>query len=142
MIDLNDDFEVLAATLYGEARSEPLLGKQAVACVILNRVALSDNRPQFGDGTIAGACLEPWQFSCWNDHDPNRARLIGLDFTKPAPALAACIAVAEDAIAGKLTDPTQGCCFYKVTTLPWPRDWGKQVAPTVTIGHHSFYKLP
>ena len=71
------DIDTLARTIYGEARGEDRQSKIAVACVILNRV---QQRKQCGyrniDGrkipTIAATCLKPWQFSCWNEKDPNR----------------------------------------------------------------------
>lgn len=141
MTDLTNDLQVLSATIYGEARGEPLEGKQAVACVVLNRVAQSAGRRQFGDGTIAGACLAPWQFSCWNENDPNRAVLLGIDFENPNDVLQSCIDVANAAMAGQLADPTNGALFYKVTSLPWPADWGLEVPPVATIGHQSFYVL-
>lgn len=33
----DEDIDTLARTVWGEARGESLLGKEAVACVILNR---------------------------------------------------------------------------------------------------------
>jgi spore germination cell wall hydrolase CwlJ-like protein len=143
MLDLASDMQVLAATVFGEARGEPQTGREAVAAVVMNRVAVARAaaRKQFGDGTIRGCCLAPEQFSCWNRGDPNRARLFALDFAAPDVTLSGCIAVAERALAGRLPDPTQGATFYKVSTLAWPRDWGAQTAPLAVIGRHSFYRL-
>lgn len=63
MIDTShlSDVQVLACTLYGEARSELPDGILAVACVIRNRV----NDKRWPD-TFRGVCLQPWQFSCWH----------------------------------------------------------------------------
>jgi len=144
MIDRTNDEQVLAATVYGEARGEPLAGKHAVACVVMNRVAATKARlrRQFGTGTAASACLAPWQFSSWNDNDPNRAEMEALDFANPYPVLADCIDTARAALAGRLVDITGGATFYKVTSLPWPHDWGAVVEPVAVVGHHSFYRLP
>ena len=62
--------EVLARTLYGEARGEGLPGIEAVACVILNRVAFAKARGRYWWGnTVSQVCLKPGQFSCWNAGD-------------------------------------------------------------------------
>lgn len=142
-LDLTNDEQVLAATIYGEARGEPIVGKQAVASVVMNRVALAiaTKRKQFGNGSVKSCCLAPWQFSCWNASDPNRPILMGLDFTNPSDQLVICKTIAEEAISGDLRDPTFGATFYKVTSLPWPHDWGAKVAPLAVIGHQSFYHL-
>ena len=137
MIDLTSDLDVLAATLWGEARGEGSRGIAAVASVIANRVAHSEGRLQFGDGTFKGACLALYQFSCWNHDDPNRAKLLALDLAS-APV---CVWTAQQALAGALDDPTGGALYYKVSTLAWPHDWGRETPPTCTIGHHSFYKF-
>ena len=142
-IDLTSDLQVLAATIYGEARGEPLLGKQGVAAVVNNRAlyAREHDRPQFGDGTLRGACLAKWQFSSWNENDPNRSKMLSLDFSEPDPVLQDCLDVATETVNGTLVDPTNNATFYKVTTLPWPASWGPEVPPLVVIGRHSFYNL-
>ena len=146
MTDINSDREVLAATLFGEARGETLAGKRAVAVVVMNRVKQSAGRPQFGDGTVRGACLHPYQFSCWNEggDESQRSMLLALYFQDPRlnadSLLATCLSVADAAIAGKLIDQVHGATFYKVSTLPWPKTWGEEKPPVCVIGHHSFYK--
>lgn len=61
------DIDILARTIYGEARGEPWEGKIAVAWVVRNR---AERGGWWGD-TIREVCLKPWQFSCWNETDPN-----------------------------------------------------------------------
>ncbi|HEY5046718.1 MAG TPA: cell wall hydrolase [Rhizomicrobium sp.] len=143
-VDFADEAQVLAATLYGEARGEGEAGLEAVACVVLNRVriARAGNRAQFGCGTVASCCLAPWQFSCWNEADPNRAKLLALDFDRPIFASEwQCLEIARRALAGGLPDTVDGATFYKVSSLPWPREWGRQVPPAKVIGRQSFYRL-
>ncbi len=41
------DIDVLARTIYGEARGESISGMEAVASVVLNRVAFSKRRRRY-----------------------------------------------------------------------------------------------
>lgn len=148
-MDLTNPLQVLSATILGEARSEGELGEDAVGAVIMNRVNIAadwlkkhgHSHPLFGDGTVIRACLQPWQFSCWNEQDPNCEMLHELDFASPDSTLAQCLAVAQEALDGTLADPTGGATSYKRTSLPWPKAWGKEVPALCVIGHHSFYRL-
>jgi N-acetylmuramoyl-L-alanine amidase len=138
------DLDTLARTLWGEARSEGRAGMEAVAHVIMNRYA----RPGWwsrnkGDGieddTIEAVCRDPWQFSCWNRNDPNLPKLLGVTDADRHFRLA--LQVASDAMAGTLPPPpVANACHYKVSSLPWPKDWGPPRAePDYVVGHHSFY---
>lgn len=120
MINLTSDLEVLAATIDGEAEGEPLVGKQAVAASVINRVKQSPGREQFGDGTIPGACLASEQFDCWMP-GPDRDRIMALDINNPTPAFQRCIDVARSALAGTMGDPTNGATFYYAREIPAPR---------------------
>lgn len=156
---------LLAATLYGEARGEAALGKRAVAWVIRNRMAVAKKwkaehkgrqHPLFGDGTVAGVVLRPWQFSCWNKGDPNLARLVELVRTNGASAGAGMWAILRAVADGVLAespewpDPTWGATHYCTLSL-WgkddPRAWfGAQEIESgrtqelVTLGNHVFAK--
>ena len=104
MIDLNtvtyDD--ILARTIVGEARGEGHTGMVAVANVVMNRVA----KPSWWGRTVKDVCLKPYQFSCWNVGDPNRAIILNLgpDYGIYNDALA----IAQKACAGSLPDITSG----------------------------------
>ena len=65
---MNHDIDILARTIYGEARGETDEGKRAVGLCILNRYR---SNKWFAGNTIAETCQKPWQFSCWNKKDPN-----------------------------------------------------------------------
>jgi N-acetylmuramoyl-L-alanine amidase len=138
-----DQQDVMARTIYGEARGEKQAGMEDVACVIMNRLAISTTaaanggEPYWWGADINGICKAPGQFSCWNIGDPNRDVLLAV--TPSDQAFVQCQQVASNAIAGGLVDRTGGATHYKVTTLPWPKDWGRQVAPTFVEGNHSFY---
>jgi hypothetical protein len=123
---------IVARTLWGEARGEGEDGMTAVAAVIANRV-----RRRWGGKTDAvGVCLAYKQFSCWNDADPNRAKL---DAVLRAPDAAYVLAqtVAARMLRGTNDDPTAGATHYCASgTLPyWAR--GKQACRR--IGRHDFY---
>jgi len=57
-----NDIELMANAVYGEARGEPYIGQVAVAAVILNRI----NSPSFPD-TVAGVIFEPGAFTAVAD---------------------------------------------------------------------------
>ncbi|MFA7431531.1 MAG: cell wall hydrolase [Rhodospirillaceae bacterium] len=134
---LSDPVEVLARTLYGEARGESLAGKEAVACVILNRVARAQERggAYWWGRDVVGVCLKPWQFSCWNPTDPNRAKLLAV--TDATRAFRACRSVAERAVAGMVEDKTGGATHYHTRTVT--PAWSRGRAPSAVIGGHLFF---
>lgn len=128
--------DVLARTLWGEARGEPLRGIEAVAAVVVNRVALARRRGGYWWGnSIAAVCRKPFQFSCWNPKDPNRAKLEAI--TAADPVFATCQRVARRAVAGTLGDPTGGATHYHVCGQH--PAWASGHAPCAEIGHHLFY---
>lgn len=142
--DMSNSTQILQATLWGEAEGQSLAGKAAVASVILNRLDSwrRHKRRQFGTGTIASVCLAPWQFSCWNFSTLRRALLLSLDLNNPSPALADCILIAGQAIAGTLADSVRGLMFYKRFDAPWPSDWGlPEKPPVMQIEAHQFFDL-
>src|SRR5262245_17380118 len=98
MIDLKNIPGVLivAATVYGEARGEPVEGQIAVAQVINLRSAKRDI-------TFQQVCLAPKQFSCWNEGDPNRAVLLANLERSPADLVwRQCVWVAEGVLTNQL----------------------------------------
>lgn len=138
------DTDILARTICGEARGEGQGGMECVAMVVMNRceiakpyLAKHDKRhPLFGDGSPASACLMPWQFSCWNQNDPNRAIIEALGPEKAIFRQA--MNIAEDAIAGSLADRTGGATHYYDRRSPTP-SWAEGKAPCYTEGHHLFF---
>lgn len=130
--------EVAARTIWGEARGEPEAGRLAVAHVIWNRARIASARkaagkrhPLFGDGTLEGVCLQPWQFSCWNANDPNRAKMEALTREQLAPF----VAVVRRARVEP--DPTKGSTHYHTAAVAPP--WSKGLTPAVVIGAHRFF---
>ncbi|WP_417625332.1 cell wall hydrolase [Paremcibacter congregatus] len=129
--------EILARTLYGEARGEELAGIEAVASVILNRVAFARKRGRYWWGSdVKGVCLKPAQFSCWNANDPNRKKLLALSPRDPAYRL--CKRIAHRAVAGDLCDQTDGATHYHTVAVdPY---WARGHVPVAEIGNHLFYR--
>lgn len=136
------DTLVLARTLWGEARSEGAVGMEAVARAIVNR--LRDHYR--GRGTATEVCLDPAQFSCWNDDDPNRAQMLRLDTTSTDADFQDALRIAAAALQpaslnGQVPDPTLGAKHYVATTLPAALrpSWLLDKTPCAVIGRHEFY---
>ncbi len=130
------DIDILARTLFGEARGERRTGQEAVAAVVLNRVARAERLGGYWWGrTVAEVCLKPWQFSCWNADDPNRERIATV--AEGHPAFDQCRAIAAKAVDGRLDDPTSGATHYHALGLV-PR-WARDRTPCAIIGRHLFY---
>lgn len=143
MIVHNDhDVRMLARTLWGEARGEPTEGQVAVAWVIRNRAERGRFAGRlFGqEGAVAFVCLAPWQFSCWNEGDPNRTKLLVLAEDQFVDQLA----IASNVLDGLVADPTNGADHYHTIEPPawaqaWPPDWAPTMRETARFGGHVFY---
>ncbi len=123
--------DVLARTIWGEARGEGTAGMQAVANVIMNRAA----NPGWWGTDIQSVCLAPWQFSCWNPTDPNLIQLTGVDASDPQFAVA--LQLAQAAVAGQLPDITGGATSYYNPSLVQP-SWASSMTVTAQIGSQVF----
>lgn len=137
------DIDIASRTVFGEARGEVWLGKLAVAFVIKNRADRAKahrrktgrNHTRFGDGTLAGTCMAPWQFSAWSKSDPNYKRLAG---ASKSPGWEECVDAVMTAVSGREKDPTNGATHYTVKGLRpvWARG-----RASIVIGGHRFYRL-
>jgi spore germination cell wall hydrolase CwlJ-like protein len=138
MTATENDRDILARTLWGEARGESLAGQIAVAWTIRNRVNDGKAKSWWGEG-YAGVCQKPYQFSCWNRNDPNYIYLSG---AKPIPfrEFARARIAADQVIAGKVPDPTGGATHYYATTMTKPPAWARGAKETLKLGHHVFFK--
>lgn len=130
------DIDTLARTVLGEAEGEALLGKIAVAWVVVNRAL---QRKQ----TLTAVCLAPLQFSCWNDGSPRRARMEEATFSDPY--FRSCFGVALLVLAGEYADPTYGAVNYFTKVAPpgahaWPPTWALELVETAKFGAHVFYR--
>ena len=132
--------QLMALTIYGEARGETREGKIAVGSVILERV---EHRPWDGK-TVHEVCLMPFQFSCFLPSDPNfhALRLIAEDWDTKAMRsmdLSECYTIAIGLISGDIPrlEDIQGSTQYK--TIDCPALWATKMKLVATIGGHQFY---
>jgi spore germination cell wall hydrolase CwlJ-like protein len=131
--------DVLARTIWGEARAEAQAGMEAVAAVVLNRVTIAHAKggAYWWGNDIISVCQKPYQFSCWNRSDPNYRKLIAV--TPDNIHFATCLRIARRAVAGVLADNTGGATHYHADYVsPY---WAQGQRPTTTIGRHIFYRL-
>lgn len=143
---LMTDREVMARTLWGEARGEDRVGREMVAAVIMNRVNLdlgNDGKPDWWGEGVKGVCLKKWQFSCWLEADPNRVKL--LTVTEADPVFRECLEIADAAMAGALPDRTVGATHYanirllrKAGAVP---KWATDANRTAEHGRHTFFRV-
>ncbi len=134
----SDTIDILARTIWGEARGEGTYGMHAVASVIVNRFHISRKMGSYWWGnTISGICRKPFQFSCWNADDPNLHKLLNVDDKDLAFQTAK--RLARRAMHGVLADITGGATHYHARSVrPY---WVGEARPSREIGNHIFYKL-
>lgn len=125
--------EVVARTLWGEARGEGRDGMIAVACVIRNRFT----HPRWWGATPTAVCLKPWQFSCWLEGDPNRSKMLAV--TEGDRAFRFALEIADLLLAGKLADVTNAADHYHAEGVS--PVWASGQQAVARIGKHVFYRL-
>lgn len=130
--------DVLARTIWGEARGEGEPGMNAIACVVLNRVKIAQEHGKYWWGNnIIQVCQKPYQFSCWNRADPNFKKLQTVDDKDLYFATAQ--RIARRAVAGVLPDITGGATHYHAAdSAPY---WARGKRPAAIIRHHKFYHI-
>ncbi|NCC22748.1 MAG: cell wall hydrolase [Alphaproteobacteria bacterium] len=131
------EVDTLARTIWGEARGEGSHGMEAVAAVVMNRVAIARDKGGYWWGASPiQVCQKPYQFSCWNRSDPNFRRVV--DVKDDDLHFATALRIARRALAGALADPTEGATHYHAAGAdPY---WAKNEKPVAVIGRHIFYR--
>jgi len=134
------EYDILARTIWGEARSERKNGRIAVAWVVKNRALKSPIN--YWSNKISEVCQQPWQFSCWNKKDPNREKLL----TTKDKNFEECLDIAKQVLNGTLKDNTDNADHYH-TKKPLP-SWGDKGVPDWAVGRtgkeiesHIFYNV-
>lgn len=129
---LNTALMCLAMNVYYEARSEGMMGKYAVAQVVMNRVE-HDRFPDTVCEVVTqrrSAQLHRCQFSWYCDGKPDRPR--------NERAWAEAQLIANDVLTGAVPDVTDGALFYHADYVtPY---WAEEFTETVTYGSHIFYR--
>lgn len=123
------DIDILARTVYGEARGEPFDGMCAVAWTVINRT----NKQSWFGKTIRDVCLKPWQYTCWHDQ---KDKLLGVAETNKS--FMRCKAAVLLVLSGGWADVTKGSTHYYADHIPEPK-WAVGKKPVATIGHHRFF---
>jgi len=134
------DIDILARTIYGEARGEydhpqgGLAALIAVGNVIMNRIQRGG---RFGC-SIAAVCLKPYQFSCWNHEDPN-LQIVKAAAPPTHTTFKLCLDVADPIAHNRWPDLTQGSNHYHASSCS--PSWASPDDFKIKIGRHLFYKL-
>jgi N-acetylmuramoyl-L-alanine amidase len=138
------DAQVLGLTLWGEARSEPIEGRVAVACVIRNRL----RRGRWGN-SYRVVCLARDQFSCWNDGIDANHQALMVEALRVAggvetllPITRECLWVAQGIVSGDVQDNTERADHYLTRELYIrnPPVWARTMKVAVRIGGHVFLR--
>lgn len=152
------DIDVLARTVYGEARGQPLQGQVQVAYTIIKRASVALDHvqkhgtphPLFGDGSLTSACKAPLQYDCWMASDPNYAEVNSVTLGSPAFQLAMYAALGAVCRMQSNTFPLS-THYYNPQIVKTPPVWvtgkpasdGKPAVPPATrcgfIGKHLFF---
>jgi hypothetical protein len=133
------DIEVLARTIWAEARNGGEPGMRNVAQVVLNR---ADN-PRWWGNDVRSVCLGKHQFSCWWVKDQNYKRMLAV--TTADKSFATAMRVAESAIQRRLPpDITRGADHYYAPggmAGGQPPRWADDSKLTYEGHGHRFYRL-
>lgn len=129
---LDRNVHVMAQTVYGEARGEPVMGQIAVGFVIKHRASIGG----WWGHTIEEVCMAPLQFSAWNKDDPNRRRMLSATLEEHEYAIATWVAlgVLLDEVPDHGRDATH---YHSVDVNP---KWALNMVETARIGRHVFMK--
>ena len=148
-----DDQTLLALCIWSEADGEPLVGKQAVARVILNRMRAHYE----SDGTVAGTVLWPNQFSgfwfdfqgdsyvrvCKTRQDAEARAERMLDKAQAEAIWPACVAVAKAALAGALPPAPaleRAVLYLNPAIIKHLPTWASADKECCAVGRHTFYE--
>ena len=129
--EISDDIDALARTMFGEARNQAAEGMQAVGNTIMNRVA----KQTWYGLTPYEVCHKAYQYSCWNETDPNCEIITQVN--PSSPVFADALQIAQGVVNGTLPDLTDGSTHYQV--IGTNAAWSVGHTPAVTIGQHQFY---
>ena len=126
------DVLVMAQTIWGEARGESNEGQYAIGHVIKNRF---DSNKWFSADSLEGVCKKKWQFSCWNEDDPNKEKMEKLtqedikDF----------IEIANNVLDGSKESNVGKATHYYADYIKEPK-WAEGKTPITKIGVHHYYE--
>lgn len=123
--------QLLALCEWREADSVGELGMRGVGHVAANR----EKVPGWWGVDLRSILLKPWQFSCFNEGDPDEKRWPDDD----NPQWIAAQEIAKAIIAGDDLDLTSGATSYYDVSIT-PPDWTQELIFTTQIGSLRFYR--
>ena len=131
------DAHWMALTMWGEARAHGEAGMRAVGHVIHNR-----QRSGGGKGFVTDTVSKAYQFSCWNEGDPNREAMLNIHALRPGSAdeisWRTAKRVAQEILSGRSHDVTGGAKFYHTTDVA--PAWSRGLQPIQVIENHLFFR--
>ena len=133
ILGMNNTIDLMARTMWGEARSEGVEGMRAVGHVIKNR---RDQQTYFGK-SIVDVVTNDKQFSAWNIGDPNREKLLSV--TDRDPLFAEALEIAKGILDGALPDITDGADHYYSSFISAPY-WAEKMTFIKQIRNHLFFR--
>lgn len=135
------DYQILARTAFGEARSETAIGQVAVMYSVINRARW---RPiMWWGGTIEDVAFCHHQYDCFWLPGPDQKATLAWDPDGDNPEAAILRLLAAACLDGHISDPTHGATSYyyppSVTAMPkWATtEWFRGV-----FGKQRFYAVP
>lgn len=144
------DTDVVALTIWGEARGEDPLGRRMVGSTIVNRIRYAQawerryqSRYWWGHDPRS-VCLAHDQFDCWMAAVWNRENLAAMRDVVNCPdaVLGDCRKIAAQVMAGTLVDSANGATHYlnpaDVADLP---SWANPITRVASHGRHVFYRV-
>ena len=129
------DREICALTIFCEASSASPQERRCIAHTIINRVRLG----RYGK-TPAAVCLKRYQFSEWNDDQPDNANLLrGAETPNADPVMQDCIAAIDEVRSGSLFDLTHGATHYHDKSIA-PPNWTVGAECSLVTDKFFFYR--
>ncbi|MCP3681585.1 MAG: cell wall hydrolase [bacterium] len=135
--------QLIAMTMYGEARGQSLNGQILVGFTLMNRWKHPNPR-RYGK-TLHDICWKREQFDCWKKGNVNYKKmhkamqtLIDMGVSK---RMEQCMYLSSGVLTGHILDISKGANHFYATKTKKPF-WAKGHTPCVIEGDHAFYKLP
>ena len=116
-----------AMLVWGESRGEPSDGQCAVAHIPLTRAKITGK-------DLKHECLRPFAFSCFNQTDPNRHKLLRPAENSTTGTWVRCWRIALEARLGQSANPAPEATHY-VTKALWNR-------PAVNPAYPKWFEAP
>ena len=134
----DSDEVLLARMLFGEARNCTDLEKIAVAYTAINR---ANDGKKWNGTNLKEVLLKKWQYSCFNENDPNREKLMDPQ-VYDSESWDDCLKIAREVLAGKYKDITNGATHYHTlnTSPKWSKSPKMKKIGRIDGSKHEFYK--